>query len=169
MTSDWPEITHLGVHATVCYIRKNGKILLQLKADHKFGGGRWNGPGGKLEPGEDARAAVIREVHEETELLIEDPVFHGVIALSFGVPETSRLTAHVFTAEAFTGKPHGGAEGRLRWFPQDKLPYDQMWVDNRYWLPIVLDGGYVRALCVFDGRDGRTMVDCQLATRWIPT
>ncbi|ONI78148.1 hypothetical protein ALI144C_31890 [Actinosynnema sp. ALI-1.44] len=168
MDSQWPEIEHLGVRATVCYIRRNGKILLQLKADHKFGGGRWNGPGGKLEPGEDPHTAIVREVREETGLVIADPVFHGVIALSFGVPETYRLTAHVFTTDTFSGSPQGGAEGRLRWFAEDKMPYHQMWVDNRYWLPIVLDGGHVRALCVFDGIDGHTMLDCRLATRLTP-
>jgi 8-oxo-dGTP diphosphatase len=162
----WPNVFDYGVQATVCYIEREDKILLQLKAAHKFGGGRWNGPGGKLEGQEEPKEAIIREVREETGLVIKNPRFHGIMVLVFGVPEHYRLTAHIYTAHTFTGKPSGNEEGRLRWFPKNRLPYDLMWVDNRYWLPIVLAGGYIRGLCVFENDDGRTLLDCQLAVRW---
>jgi len=162
----WPSVSGYGVRAAVCYIERNGKVLLQLKAAHKFGGSRWNGPGGKLEEQEEPEEAIIREVREETGLVIENPRFHGIMVLVFGVPEYYRLTAHIYTAHAFTGKPSGNEEGRLRWFPKNRLPYDLMWVDNRYWLPIVLAGGCVRGFCVFENDDGRTLLDCQIAVRW---
>jgi hypothetical protein len=41
-----------------------------------------------------------------------------------------------------------------------------MWLDQRYWLPIVLAGGHVQGLCVFESDEGRTLLDCQLAVRW---
>lgn len=162
----WPPISHQGVRATVCFIERDGKILLQLKAAHKFGGGRWNGPGGKVEEQEEPEDGIIREVHEETGLTIEKPRFHGVMAVVFGAPEKYRLTAHIYTAHTFTGSPSGNEEGRLRWFPRDRLPYDRMWLDQRYWLPIVLAGGHVQGLCVFESDEGRTLLDCQLAVRW---
>lgn len=158
---DWPDISDEGVLATACYIRQNKKVLMQLKAAGKFGGNRWNGPGGKLEPYEDPEAAVIREVQEETGLTISDPIWHGTLTFVFSAPERHRLTSHIFSVHSFTGRPRGSAEGRLRWFPEDRLPYDRMWVDDRYWLPAVLDGARIRGLCVF-ADDGREMADFQL-------
>jgi 8-oxo-dGTP diphosphatase len=163
---DWPDISHEGVLATACYIRQDKKVLMQLKASHKFGGDRWNGPGGKLEPREDPEAAVIREVREETGLIISDPIWHGTLTFVFNSPERYRLTSHIFSVRDFTGKPRGGAEGRLRWFQEERLPYDRMWVDDRYWLPAVLDGARIRGLCVFADDEGRAMADFQLAVRW---
>lgn len=162
----WPHISHLGKRATVCFIERNGKVLLQLKAAHKFGGGRWNGPGGKVEEQEEPEGGIIREVYEETCLAIDEPQFHGTITIAFGAPEQYRLTAYVYVARTFTGHPSGNEEGRLRWFPMNRLPYDRMWLDQRYWLPIVLAGGHVQGLCVFEDDEGRTLLDCQLAVRW---
>ena len=48
----------------VCYIRHNGRVLLQLKAEGRFGEGRWNAPGGKLTEGETPAQAITREVKE---------------------------------------------------------------------------------------------------------
>jgi 8-oxo-dGTP diphosphatase len=162
----WPDIGHAGVLATACYIRRDNKVLLQLKAPRKFGGDRWNAPGGKLEPDEDPETAVIREVREETGLAIESPAWHGSLTFAFNTPERYRLTSHIFSARDFTGNSRGSAEGRLHWFPEGSLPWDKMWVDDRYWLPAVLDGAYVRGLCVFADDEGRTLADFRLAVRW---
>ncbi len=52
----------MTVEATLCAILRDGQILLQRKAAGRFGEGKWNGAGGKLEPGEDPADGVIREV-----------------------------------------------------------------------------------------------------------
>ena len=54
------------IQATICEIIKDEKILLQYKAEGKFGEGKWNGPGGKIKPEETPLEGVIREVQEET-------------------------------------------------------------------------------------------------------
>ncbi|MDD5527384.1 MAG: NUDIX domain-containing protein [Patescibacteria group bacterium] len=46
------------------FINDNGEILLQKKS-RGLGVGKWNGVGGKAEPGEDILAAAIREIREE--------------------------------------------------------------------------------------------------------
>ena len=45
------------------------EILLLLRQDHKPQGGTWGTPGGKVESGESALAAVRRELMEETGLV----------------------------------------------------------------------------------------------------
>ena len=54
----------------LCYIRDRGRVLLQLKADGRFGAGFWNGPGGKAAEGESPEEAAVREVREETGLTV---------------------------------------------------------------------------------------------------
>jgi len=55
----------------------NTLLLLRRHADD-LGGGRWGFPGGRLDPGEEARAAVLREVREETGLRLGDVGLLGV-------------------------------------------------------------------------------------------
>ena len=45
----------------------SGRVLATQCAPHKHGGG-WEFPGGKIEPGEEAAAAVVREIAEELSL-----------------------------------------------------------------------------------------------------
>jgi len=47
-----------------------GRVLATQCAPHKHGGG-WEFPGGKIEPGESAPAAVVREIEEELSLKVE--------------------------------------------------------------------------------------------------
>ena len=124
----------------VCYIRQNGRVLLQLKADGRFGGGWWNAPGGKLDQGETAEEAVTREVREETSLSVADLREHGTLTFYFGDTAEPDYLVHVFSTSHFAGEPRDSEEGRLQWFDDAALPYDQMWPDDEIWLPDLLAG-----------------------------
>ena len=130
----------MTVEATLCAIIRDGRILLQRKAAGRFGEGKWNGAGGKLEPGEDPVDGVIREVLEETGLRIREPRLHGVLDHYFGDRVTPAWSVHIFSATEFEGDPVGGDEGELRWFPVDEIPYGEMWEDDLHWLPLLLEG-----------------------------
>ncbi len=124
----------------VCYIRQDGRVLLQLKADGRFGGGWWNAPGGKLDDGESAEEAVTREVKEETSLSVSGLHEHGTLTFYFGDTAEPDYLVHVFSTRHFTGEPRDSEEGRLQWFDEGALPYDQMWPDDHIWLPDLLAG-----------------------------
>ncbi len=124
----------------ICYLRDQGRVLLQLKAEGRFGAGRWNGPGGKLTGGESPEEATVREVREETGLAVRDLREHGTLTFSFGDALEPDYTVHVFSTERFEGELRPSDEGRLEWFAEEALPYDRMWPDDPIWVPHLLAG-----------------------------
>jgi 8-oxo-dGTP diphosphatase len=52
-------------------IMRNGQVLAQQRAFPKADAGRWEFPGGRVEPGESDEAAVVRECREELGVEVE--------------------------------------------------------------------------------------------------
>ncbi|MDP2735827.1 MAG: 8-oxo-dGTP diphosphatase [bacterium] len=139
--------------AMVCYIIRDGKVLLAMKK-RGFGEGFWNGPGGKPEEGEELIDALYREVKEELGIVPRDPVEHGILHFAFedGNPD---WRVHVFRAEKFAGRPAESEEMRPAWFAFDEIPYDSMWADDPHWMPLLLAGKRFEGRFTF--RDTRTL------------
>lgn len=129
-------------------------ILLGLKKKG-FAVGKWNGFGGKIEPGESPIAAAIRELYEEVSIRVETQDLAPVAYLDFvfpARPEWDQIV-HVFLARRWEGEPIESVEMRPHWFAIDKLPTAQMWQDDQHWLPLVLAGKKVKAKFVFAADD----------------
>ena len=131
---------------SLCYIRDNGRVLLQMKAEGRFGGGLWNGPGGKLLDGESPEQAIVREVREETGLSIRDLRDHGTLTFYLGDTREPTYMVYVFSTTRFEGELRPSDEGVPAWHPEDALPYDRMWPDDRVWVPHMLAGRRVRGV-----------------------
>ena len=59
-------MTHPATVPVVCaLIEQAGRILLAQRPAHKHLPLKWEFPGGKVEPGEEPTAAIVREIHEE--------------------------------------------------------------------------------------------------------
>ena len=58
----------------------SGRVLLVRRANEP-GRGLWSLPGGRVEPGEAEEAAVVREVHEETGLVVRVEALVGRVAI----------------------------------------------------------------------------------------
>lgn len=138
------------IQATICEIIKDEKILLQYKAEGKFGEGKWNGPGGKIKPEETPLEGVIREVQEETGLTIIEPELNGLIDFYFGEKPEPDWKTYVFRVTKFTGKLKPNDEGELRWFKIDDIPYGNMWQDDVHWLPSFILGKKVKGTFWFN-------------------
>ncbi|MET7766777.1 NUDIX hydrolase [Streptomyces sp. NPDC005393] len=91
-----------------------GRALLIKRRDN----GKWEPPGGVLEPGETIPDALQREVLEETGIKIALPAtLTGVYKNMTGL-----IVSMVFRCEAIDGTPTTGAETRaLRWVTRDEV------------------------------------------------
>ena len=92
----------------------------------------------KLKPGESPNEGVKREVLEETGLLISQLKLHGVLKFYFGKIERPNWIVYVFSTRVFKGDLKSSEEGLLQWFSFDEIPYEQMWQDDKYWLPLLI-------------------------------
>jgi len=155
------------VRAVICYIydEPKRKYLLIHKAEGKFGGGFWNGPGGKIEAGESAVEAAIREVFEETGLEISNLDEAGTLDFYFGQgKQKPDWTAVVFKTKDYSGvQKERTDEGTLQWMSEDKLPLEHMWEDDRYWLPLLVKGKKFKGVFEFTS-DSKRIVSHKLET-----
>ena len=133
---DWPNLKFTE-KAVLCFIRSEGKLLLIHKKTG-LGRGKINAPGGRIEPGETAAEAAVRECREETGMTPENVTAAG--ELNFYFRGGYSLKGYVFTATGFDGILTETEEADPFWCAEDEIPYDKMWEDDRYWLPKLLAG-----------------------------
>ena len=142
--NDW----HPRQRANLCFILRGDEILL-IRKKRGFGAGKINGPGGKVDPGESALESVLRETYEE--LGIRPLRAEQRAQLHFQFRDGYSLHCAVFLAHDFEGEPHETDEAIPLWTPLGAIPYDQMWEDDRYWLPLLIRGKRFVGYFEFDG------------------
>ncbi len=135
--------------ATLCFVVNNGKVLLMRKK-RGFGQGKIVAPGGHVEQGEELHETAVREVFEETGVRPINPEKYGELYFYFGQNERPDWTVHVFLAERHEGMAIETAEAIPHWYNKDELPYDEMWIDDVYWVPLLLGGKKFSATFFFD-------------------
>ena len=153
------------IEATLCYLicpAPIREVLLGLKKTG-FGQGKYDGIGGKIEPGEAPRQAAAREVAEEIGVRVDvaDLVPAGDIRFLF--PAAREIEHHVFLflVWEWSGEPIETDEIWPAWFRVDALPWEEMWADAVHWLPGVLDGGCVHGEIAFND-DNETVAAVRL-------
>jgi 8-oxo-dGTP pyrophosphatase MutT (NUDIX family) len=128
-------------------LRKD-KILLGRRKKNGFGQGKWLGLGGKVEIGETIEQAMIRECEEEANIKVTAYIKRGVLTFYYQLDPD--MEVHYFEILGFTGLPSDSEEMQISWFKQNKIPYDLMWPNDRYWLPMFLKKEYFEGEFHFD-------------------
>ncbi|TDW29092.1 8-oxo-dGTP diphosphatase [Cryobacterium psychrophilum] len=147
----------------VCYLTRRTptgefQVLLGRKK-RGLGLGNIVGLGGKLERGETAVDAAVREIEEESGLVVEaqNLVPLGVLTYLFPHRDSWSQVSTVFVCSEWTGTPRESDELNPEWFAVAALPVKDMWDDAKHWLPGVLDGAPAHATFTF-GPDLKTVV-----------
>ena len=125
---------------TLVVVYQPPRVLLAMKKV-RFGKGKYNGFGGGCKDGESLEQCAIREFAEETGgAKLIDPRLLGKIKFTFlGSDEPDHLV-HFYRAPGFEGTLRETEEMKPEWFEEKEIPYEKMWLDDRYWLPILLAG-----------------------------
>jgi len=120
------------IHVAVAVIENDRQqVLLTKRPEHVHQGGLWEFPGGKLEAGEEAREALVRELHEELGIVVSRA--RPLIQIPHDYSDRSVLL-DVYLIEEFSAVPYGKEGQALQWVSRDALSDCPMPVAN---LPII--------------------------------
>ncbi len=131
-----------ALNETLVYLIKDDKVLF-IEKKRGFGAGFINGVGGKVEAGETIEDCAVREVKEEVGLKVKSLKKRGVIL--FINNKVEHILVHVFVSDDFEGTPKESEEAKPFWIDKEKIPFDKTWGDDKFWLPHILNGGFVYA------------------------
>ncbi len=125
---------------TLCYIEQEGKYLMlhRVKKHHDINAGKWIGVGGHVENGETPEECLLREVKEETGLVLTAYRLRGLVTFLSDACEPELMC--VFTADAFDGELIECDEGELAWVEKSDVLALPTWEGDRVFLERLLSG-----------------------------
>lgn len=137
------------LQTTLLLIIKDNKILLARKK-RGFGKGKINGIGGKMQPGETIDETMVRETVEEIGVVPKDYKKVGLITFDELLNgERVFNDMHIYLANDYDGEIVESDEMCPEWFELDKIPFEQMFDDDRVWYPYLLEGKLFKGSAVF--------------------
>lgn len=118
-----------SIEVVAAIIKRDGSIFATQRGYGEFDG-RWEFPGGKIEPGESHEDALLREIQEELQATVRIESFIATVSYSY---ENFHLTMHCYLCSLPTGESivlteHSAAE----WLDADTI-------DSVDWLPADID------------------------------
>lgn len=112
-----------AIFTNMCMVTDGkGNVLVQDRLNPDWPGITF--PGGHVEPEEAFTSSVIREVREETGLIIEDPVLCGT--KQFQTDNGARYVVFFYKATKFHGTLRSSDEGKVFWLPRSELYNQQL-------------------------------------------
>lgn len=125
------------LNTTLCYIENNDAYLMLLrnKKENDLNSGKWIGVGGKFEENESPDECLLREVKEETGLLLTSYRFRGVVTFVSDKWECEQM--FLYTAHEYSGELKECSEGTLCWIRKKDVPSLDLWEGDRVFLEML--------------------------------
>ena len=131
---------------TLGYIEWNGCYLMlyRNKKNNDPNEGKWIGIGGHIENGETPDDCFVREVREETGIVLNNFTKRGVIDFISDSAENERM--HLYTASSDCN------EGTLKWIPKEEILQLNLWEGDKHFLtPLINGDSNIRLRLVYEG------------------
>ena len=124
---------------TLCYIENNDCYLMlhRTKKKKDVNKDKWIGVGGHAEGNETPQECMLREVKEETGLLLTSYKFRGLITFISDEYEAEMMC--LFTADGYTGELITCDEGELEWVKKSDVPQLPTWEGDAQFLKLLLE------------------------------
>ena len=128
------KMSHVMRMTTLCYLERDGRYLMlhRTKKAVDDSHDKWIGVGGKFEPDESPEECMLREVREETGLVVTRWRYHGIVTFVSDVAQSDYM--HLFSATEWEGTLHPCDEGELQWIPKNELGRLNLWEGDRVFL-----------------------------------
>lgn len=141
--------------ATITLLRNGDRVLLAMKK-RGFGAGKWNGVGGKPIAGENIFETAAREAQEEIGITVKN--LKMVAEINFYFPYVANekgwdQKVFVFITDEWDGDPIETEEMKPQWFEINNIPFEEMWWDDKIWMPLIFAGKRVRGCFMFGEKE----------------
>ncbi len=137
---------------TLGFLFKGEKIIL-AKKKRKFGVGKWNGYGGRIEEGENLEECLIRETEEECKIKldIENCKKLGLVDFHFENQDQKNQKVYIYRIDKFEGEPKETDEmGKPEEFDVNEIPYHEMIIGDDKFIPFVVENKKFEGKVYFD-------------------
>lgn len=116
---------------TLCYIEKEDSYLMmhRVKKVNDINKDKWVGVGGHFEEGESPEECLLREVREETGLILTSFRLRGIVTFSTDVYPTEYM--FLYTADSYEGEMIECNEGNLEWVKKSDVYNLPIWEGDK--------------------------------------
>ena len=130
---------------TLCYLYgpKGVLMLHRTKKENDINKDKYIGVGGHLEHGESPEDCIVREVREETGLVMDSFRLRGI--LTFVIDDIDEIT-FLYTCDAFSGEMKICDEGELVWIPEEQIGTLPIWPGDKLFFTLLSERSDVFSL-----------------------
>jgi len=125
--------------AAKCYLINDDKVVVTKYKNENKKSGYYDIPGGKIEDGENSKQTAIREMKEETGLIVEDLKYKGNMIVEY--PDRI-FDFDIFVCNQYEGNTQEFKENTSEWIEINKLLQSEKILSNI----IILDRFYIKGL-----------------------
>lgn len=129
---------------TLCYIEKNEKYLMlhRVLKKNDINKDKWIGVGGHFEKRESPEDCLLREVKEETGLILTAYQFRGIITFVFSSQGKGTDTEYMclYTADEYEGELISCSEGNLEWVNKKDIFSLNLWEGDKFFFRLLEEG-----------------------------
>ena len=151
----------IGTLTTLCYLERDDRFLMlhRVKKKNDVNKDKWIGVGGHALAYESPEDCLLREVREETGLILTEYRFRGIVTFALKGVETQYMC--LYTATDWKGElDYNCPEGVLEWVEKERIDALELWTGDRVFFRLLQEERPFFSLKL--SYDGEELEECVL-------